>query len=203
MPGKVWPSQAVTSLFNVRKIICKHTCLSAGMCSCLYACPHPCLPACVRSCLPGGHHSCMPFRKRVCKAGKVPAELRCAARGTGTVLQTEFLQCCRLEPVACMPWALCEAASGAIAAQLAGRCGWPEPGLYGLARARARAIRRPGQSGRTCSKPGSTGGLQAWLAGWPLGYLSFMSPELVVYLSRGRKSRSRWAESGLLTLSWS
>ena len=53
------------------------------------------------------------------------------------------------------------------------------------------------------SKPGLTGGQQAWLAGWPLGYLSFMSPELVVYLSSGRKSRSRWAESGLLTLSWS
>lgn len=171
------------------------------MCSCLYACPHPSLHAFVPVYLAAITPACRPFRKRVCKALKVTTGLMRAVRWVVAVLLTEFLQSCRLEAVASMHRELYRADSGAIAIPLAGRCVRTEPGLYGLAR--ARAIRRPGQSGRTCRKPGSTGGLQAWLAGWPLGYLSFMSPELVVYLSSGRKSRSRWAESGLLTLSLS
>ncbi len=174
------------------------------MCSCLYACPHPsCLYACVPVYLAAVTPALLHFRQRACKALKVTAGLMRAVRWVVAVLLTEFLQGCRLEAVASIHRELYRADSGAIAIPLDGRCGRPEPGLYGLARARARAIRRPGQSGWTCSKPGSTGGLQAWLAGWPWGYLSWMSPELVVYLSSGRKSRSRWAESGLLTLSWS
>lgn len=51
-----------------------------------------------------------------------------AVRWVVAVLLTEFLQICRLEQVACMPRSLCQAASWAIAAQLACRCVRTEPG---------------------------------------------------------------------------
>ena len=136
------------------------------MCSCLYASPHPCLhafipvylaaviPACMQAflsiCLPSLLPDCIHFSQSVCKALKVTAGLRCAVRGVVAVLQTEFMQSCRLEAVASMPWAMCQEASWAIAAQLAGRCGRTGPSagrvnLAGLAVSLARqAGRRTG-----------------------------------------------------------